>query len=139
MGFNDLQYETGYGTGMKAYGRSKLANLLFSLELDKRLSGTNVTVNSLHPGLVATNMASNNSPIIGWVSRMIGSVFALSPEQGAQTTIFLASSPEVKGYSGGYYYEQHRIEPNPAALDLTSAQRLWQVSEDMVGIKFPLD
>jgi len=138
LDFNDLHFEIGYGTGMKAYGRSKLANLLFSLELEKRLTGTSATVNSLHPGLVATNMASNNSPIIGWASRLIGPVFALSPEQGAQTTIYLASSPEVIGHSGGYYYEQQRIEPNPAALDFTSAQRLWKVSEDMVGIKFPL-
>src|SRR5918997_4381151 len=99
--FDDLQGEKGY-TGAKAYSQSKLANVLFTHELARRLRGTGVTANCLHPGVVGTNLGSGVSGAFGFVVRALRPLMK-SPEKGAETSVYLASSPEVEGSSGGYF------------------------------------
>ena len=134
--FDDLQI-TGKYSPMGAYGTSKLANILFTRALAKRLQGTAVTATCLHPGLVRTNFGRHNErdvpalakAIIGLVMR-----FARSPEKGAETVIYLASAPGVQGASGGYYVDCKPATTSSAAKDDSVAERLWQVSEQLVGI-----
>ena len=135
IAFDDLQITRNY-SAMGAYGISKLANILFTRALAKRLEGTSVTATCLHPGLVRTNFGRNSendvSPlakaIIGLVMR-----FARTPEKGAETVIYLASSPQVQGASGGYYVDCRLVPPSAAAQDDSAAERLWQVSEQLVA------
>jgi retinol dehydrogenase-12 len=100
INFDDLQSRSDYH-GLQAYAHSKLAIVLFTYELARRLEGTGVTVNALHPGVVATNFAMSNGGIVGLVMRLFRLAF-ISPEQGAQTSIFLATSPKVEGITGKY-------------------------------------
>src|ERR1700751_306662 len=102
LDFADLQCARGFN-GWKAYGRSKLANILFTRELARRLAGTGVTANCLHPGFVASRFGDNNAGLVGLGTRVAKKLFAISPERGAQTPVYLASSPQVEGKSGGYY------------------------------------
>jgi NAD(P)-dependent dehydrogenase (short-subunit alcohol dehydrogenase family) len=130
--FDDLGGEKGY-RGWRAYAQSKLANLLFTFELARRIEDTGVTANALHPGFVATNLGKNS----GWVARLVLwflHLRAFSPAQGAGTSIYLASSSEVEGDNGAYFVNKKIVEPDPAARDKLSAQRLWTVSEKMVGL-----
>lgn len=134
--FDDLQASRGY-RGMMAYHRSKLANLLFTLELARRLEGTGVTVNALHPGMVQTHLGENN----GWPWRVLKFAFDRAfrvryvlPTEGARTVVHLATSPDVEGTSGGYFAETRPIEPSQAALDLDAAARLWTISEELTGL-----
>jgi NAD(P)-dependent dehydrogenase (short-subunit alcohol dehydrogenase family) len=133
LNFNDLQTEKRY-RGFRVYGASKLANILFTRELDRRLEGTGVTANCLHPGFVATNFTSGNG-MLGWVFRRMASLFAIPPEQGAQTSIYLASSPEVAGVSGGYFDKCKPREPQLAGRNDKAARTLWEVSEELTGLK----
>src|SRR5205807_9662197 len=103
LDFNDLQSGKRY-RGFPVYGRSKLANILFTRELARHLAGTGVTANSLHPGFVATRFGNQTGGLISF-GICIGKRFALSPEQGAETLVFLASSPQVAGVTGGYFYQ----------------------------------
>lgn len=132
INFADLQGETGY-RGFRAYSQSKLANILFTNELARRLQGTGVTVNALHPGMVATGFGRNNRGWLGWGIR-IAAPFMLKPEQGAQTTVYLASSPKVEGVSGKYFAKSREAAPPPAANDQAAAQRLWDISARMTGL-----
>ena len=136
LAFDDLQLTRKYSP-MGAYGMSKLANILFTRALAKRLQDTGVTATCLHPGFVRTNFGGNNaadiSPLIGRIFLLI-SRFARTPEKGAETVIYLASSPEAEGVSGGYYHDRKPIRPTPAGEDDNAAERLWQVSEQLVGI-----
>jgi NAD(P)-dependent dehydrogenase (short-subunit alcohol dehydrogenase family) len=131
--FDDLQATAKY-SAMGAYGTSKLANILFTRALAKRLQGTRVTATCLHPGFVRTSFGRgfDANPIarhlFGFVSR-----FARTPEKGAETLVFLAASPEVEGASGGYYFDCKLTTPSAAAQDEAAAERLWQVSEQLVG------
>lgn len=133
LDFDDLQCEKSYGQGgFQAYGRSKLANILFTRELAQRLQGTGVTANSLHPGVVATGFGSDGGALLRfglWLSRP----FFRTPEEGAKTTIHLAISPEVEGVTGKYFANSRETRPRPHALDDAAAKRLWQVSEDLVS------
>jgi NAD(P)-dependent dehydrogenase (short-subunit alcohol dehydrogenase family) len=133
--FDDLQTTRKYSS-MGAYGASKLANILFTRALAKRLEGSGVTATCVHPGFVRTNFGANNasdvSPLIKGIFGLI-SRFARTPEKGAETVIYLAASPQVEGASGGYYFDCKRIEPSAAAQDDASAERLWQISEQLVG------
>jgi NAD(P)-dependent dehydrogenase (short-subunit alcohol dehydrogenase family) len=131
--FDDLQFQHGYG-GMRAYSQSKLANLLFTYELARRLEGTGVTANALHPGFVASRFATNNGPLAK-IAMRLARFIAISPEQGAQTSIYLASSPEVKGVSGKYFVKSHPQDSDPASYDVEAARRLWEISAQMVGLK----
>jgi retinol dehydrogenase 12 len=129
LDFDDLMAERRY-RGWKQYCRSKLMNLLFTYELDRRLRGSGITVNTLHPGWVATGFASNN----GWRGRAIQLAarwFALTPEQGAQTIIYLASSPDVAGISGQYFIRERPVASSAASYDEAAAKQLWQVSTEL--------
>lgn len=132
LDFDDLGCEQGY-RWMRVYGQSKLANILFTRELARRLAGTRVTVNCLHPGAVATGLGKNN----GWLARGITGLlkpFFRTPEQGARTTIFLASSPEVESVTGKYFVDSRERHPSAAAQNDDDARRLWRVSAQMSGL-----
>lgn len=135
LDFDDLMCERSYAkSGLEAYSRSKLANILFANELARQLEGTNVTVNSLHPGAVRTEFGGGGD-IKGPLLRfgfMLGRPFMLSPERGAQTSIYLASSPDVEGKTGGYYHRCQLVQPSAAAQDRAAAQKLWKLSEELV-------
>jgi NAD(P)-dependent dehydrogenase (short-subunit alcohol dehydrogenase family) len=134
LDFDDLMLEKSY-TGLKAYSRSKLANILFANELARQLEGTGVVVNSLHPGAVRTGFGGSDdikAPLVR-LAFMIGRPFMLSPERGAATMIYLASSPEVEGKTGGYYQRSKLAQTSAAAQDRAAAERLWQVSEALVA------
>jgi NAD(P)-dependent dehydrogenase (short-subunit alcohol dehydrogenase family) len=131
LDFDDLQCAKGY-SAWKAYNRSKLANILFTRELAKRLSGTGVTANCLHPGVVASRFGEAAG---GWTARLIPFVkrFAVSPEQGADTIVYLASSPEVASVSGQYFAKRKVKTPSRAARDDQTAARLWERSEAIMA------
>ena len=128
--FNDLNFDQGFST-FKTYGHSKLANMLMSLELSQRLSGSGVTVNCLHPGAVASNMGKNNDAwYVQWVTALLKPFF-LTPEQGAQTSIYLATENITS--SGDYYVKSKIAKPKPWALDKQQASQLWALSETMTA------
>ena len=132
LDFDDLQMGRNYG-GFRAYGRSKLANLLFTYELARRLEGTGVTVNGLHPGLVATNLLTNN----GLRGRVYNAFFKLagrSSQKGASTVTYLASSPDIEGVSGRYFVDAGLVPSSPESYDKESATKLWEASEELTGI-----
>ena len=136
LDFDDLQATRKYAA-MGAYGRSKLANILFTRALAKRLEGTTVTATCLHPGFVRTSIARDMGAIPRGIFRLI-SRFVRSPHKGAQTLVYLASAEEVQGASGGYYFDCKLTQPSPAAQDDTAAEQLWQVSEKLAGISAPV-
>jgi NAD(P)-dependent dehydrogenase (short-subunit alcohol dehydrogenase family) len=137
MPFDDLQ-STGRYRGMRVYGESKLANILFTLELARRLEGSGVTANSLHPGTVRTGYgADGDARGFLAVGLKISQPFFLSPLKGARTSIYLASSPEVEGVSGEYFVKCKPAKSRRWAQDAEAAQRLWQVSEELVGLAAP--
>jgi retinol dehydrogenase-12 len=131
LDFDDLQEKKRY-RGFRAYSESKLANLLFTFELARRLERTGVTVNALHPGFVASNIFAGNGRV-GWLVRRIASVVALSTEAGAETSVYLATSPEVEGITGKYFVKKRAVAPSPASHDEAAARRLWAVSEQLTG------
>jgi NAD(P)-dependent dehydrogenase (short-subunit alcohol dehydrogenase family) len=132
LDFDDLQLAKGYSI-MTAYGRSKLANILFTRELARRLAGASVTANCLHPGFVATGLGQRTGGIFGGAVR-VAMLFAGPPERGAQTIVHLASSPDVAGDTGGYFIPVgRRAEPSPAARADLSARRLWDESARIAG------
>ena len=120
---------------MKAYGRSKLANILFTYELARRLGDSAVTVNALHPGHVATDIWKTSFPFFGPALKWIMGLFALTPEEGADNSIYLASSPEVEGVTGKYFVKREPVDSSPLSLDQEVAQRLWDVSEELTAFK----
>jgi NAD(P)-dependent dehydrogenase (short-subunit alcohol dehydrogenase family) len=126
MNFDDLQEEKGY-RGIKAYSQAKLAQVLFTRELAKRLQGTGVTANSVHPGVVATNWGRQSAGIIS-VGLKIGSVFMMSPEKGADTSVYLASSPSVSDVTGKYFVKRRDVPSSKESMDDSEAIRLWDIS-----------
>jgi NAD(P)-dependent dehydrogenase (short-subunit alcohol dehydrogenase family) len=133
LDFDDLQSERGYGA-IKAYGRSKLCNILFTRELARRLHGTAVTANCLHPGFVATRFADESGGLLSYLTR-VAKLFAISPARGADTIIYLASSPEVAETTGQYFYRRRPAKTSAAAQDDRAASTLWQRSAALAGIK----
>jgi NAD(P)-dependent dehydrogenase (short-subunit alcohol dehydrogenase family) len=132
--FDDLQ-STGRYRGMRVYGQSKLANMLFTLELARRLEGRGVTANSLHPGTVRSGYGgSGDARGLLAFGIKIASPFFLSPAKGARTSVYLASSPEVEGVSGEYFVKCKPRTPRRWAQDPDAALRLWQVSDELVGL-----
>lgn len=127
--FDNLQGERQY-KGFPAYSNSKLENILFTRELAHRLAGTNVTANSLHPGAVATGIFRNTPKPIEWIIKLI----TMSPEKGAQTSIYLATSNEVEGITGKYFEKKKEKYPSRVAQDDELARKLWQVSEQLTGL-----
>ena len=133
LDFDDLQSTRSY-RGMQVYGRSKLANILFTTELARRLAGSGVTANCCHPGVVATGFArdGDTSGVLAFGIKLI-KPFVLTPEKGARTSVYLASSPEVEGVSGRYFVKCKEERPTAAAQDAAAAARLWEVSEELVA------
>jgi NAD(P)-dependent dehydrogenase (short-subunit alcohol dehydrogenase family) len=136
MGFEDMQAEKGYKT-FREYGRSKLANILFTRSLAQRLEGQDITVNCLHPGAVATSLGTNNG-VTGKVLTTLLKPFFRSPERGAETSIFLCTSAAVKDVSGAYFVDCKQKNPRPWALDDSAAERLWQYTEECVEFQYPV-
>ncbi len=130
--FDDLQLARKYSV-MTAYGRSKLANILFTRELARRLAGTGVTANCLHPGFVATGLGQRAGGVFGALVR-VAMLFGGRPENGADTIVYLASAPEVAAISGGYFIACREAQPSRAAQDDATAKRLWEVSAHIAGI-----
>jgi NAD(P)-dependent dehydrogenase (short-subunit alcohol dehydrogenase family) len=132
INFEDLQLEHSYNR-IQAYAQSKLANLLFTYALAQRLEGTRVTANALHPGFVATNLGSNNS----WLKTKLRNLLKpgmISPEEGAKTVVYLATSPDVEGMTGKYFYNCREISSSIKSYDLASAEKLWLLSERLIGL-----
>jgi len=130
--FDDLQAEKGYKTA-KAYSQSKLATVLFTYELARRLEGTGVSANCLHPGVVGTNLGSGVTGALGFTVRALTPLMK-SPEKGAETSVYLASSPEVEGSSGGYFVKKAEARSSEASHDQRIARRLWEVSADLTNL-----
>jgi NAD(P)-dependent dehydrogenase (short-subunit alcohol dehydrogenase family) len=133
LDFDDLQ-STRHYSAMKVYSRTKLANIYFTTELARRLEGTGVTANCLHPGTVATGYARDGDAggLLGFGVKVI-KPFVLNAEQGARTSIFLASSPDVSGTTGLYFVKCKPRSPSKVASDEAAARRLWEVSERLVA------
>ena len=132
LDFDDLQGEERYDRWL-AYKRSKLANIMFTYELARRLEGRAITANCLHPGFVATDIGARH----GFVPRIlwsIGKLYAISPNEGARTSIFLASSPEVEGVTGRYFTKCRAKRSSDAAYDREASMRLWDVSANLTGL-----
>ncbi len=124
MNFDDPEGKKRWSS-MRSYGQGKLANILFTRKMAKDLEGTGVTVNCLHPGVVSTRLF-DKMPL---VFRKIFGLFMITPEKGAETSIYLATSPEVEGVSGGYFIKKKEARPTRHAMDMDVAERLWEVSE----------
>ena len=125
--FNDLNAERSY-RGFGRYGETKLANILFTTELARRLDGTGVTANCFHPGLVATGFNRNNGLLMHLGMTMLRPM-SRSPEKGAETLVWLATSPDVANVSGGYFFDQEQRPPSSEAQDAEAARRLWEISD----------
>ena len=132
INFDDLQKQRRY-TGFRAYAQSKLANVLFTYELARRLEGTGVTANALHPGLVATNFLTNNGRL-GHFLAFFMRIRGMSSAKGARTSIYLASSDEVEGVSGLYFEKERAVRSAPASYDQAAAARLWEISAELTGV-----
>jgi retinol dehydrogenase 12 len=132
LDFADLQGLRRY-SGWRAYARSKLANILFTYELARRLEGTGIMANALHPGFVATNFGRNSRSITAMFFRIL-QLAAISPEEGAQTIIYLATSHEVKDITGEYFVRQKVVHSSPASYDRAAAERLWQISAELTRL-----
>ena len=131
MEFENLNGEQEY-KAWKAYQKSKLANVLFTYELLKKVPG-NITVNCLHPGFVATNFGHNNGGFFGPVLKIAQRISAIDPEEGAKTSIFLCSAPEVKGVSGKYFYKCQPKTSSRESRNMDTGKRLWQISSDIAS------
>ncbi len=133
LDFDNLQGERGY-SGFGAYSSSKLMNIAFTTELARRMAaqGANVTANAMHPGFVGTGFATNNGGLMKLGMQMLRP-FILSPEQGADTLVWLAAAPEMEGKTGGYYEKRKPAPVSPAGRDADAARRLWEVSEALVS------
>ncbi len=136
LDFDDLHGERRF-SAMTAYSRSKLANVLFSYELARRLEGDGVTANCLHPGTVATDLMRRRSGLVGrliWLAGTLTRPLLRSPRRGAETVIYLAASPEVEGVTGRYFEDCTEQPSSDASRDLDTARRLWEVSERLTGL-----
>ena len=131
--FDDLQAEKGY-QGQRAYNQSKLANVLFAYELARRLDGTGVTATVLHPGVVHTNFgAEDPTPFLKLLTPLVRPLMK-TPEQGARTSIYLASSPQIEGVTGKYFASGKAKKSAKRSYDRETAARLWTISERLVGL-----
>lgn len=130
INFDDLQSEREFSS-MLAYRQSKLANILFTYELARRLEGTSVTANCLHPGIIATDIARR----FPWFIRVPFKLFFTGVEKGAETTVYLATSPGVEGVTGKYFDKKSESRSSRESYDREVARRLWEVSEEMTGLK----
>lgn len=130
LDFDDLESARSYSP-MRVYGKSKLANILFTRELARRIDGTGVTANSLHPGVVATGFGKNDPGLFRLLVKL-GKPFRMTPERGARTSIWAASAPELEKVTGEYFKSSKIARPTRAAQDDAAAKRLWEISEKLV-------
>ncbi len=133
LDFDDLQSANGF-FGLKVYGRSKLCNILFTRELSRRWGGKGITANCLHPGFVATRFGDGSGGFLSRVVR-VGKIFAIPPEKGAETIVYLASSADVANVSGEYFYKCRPATPTMEARNDVAAMRLWIESAKLAGIE----
>jgi retinol dehydrogenase-12 len=131
LDMEDLQNRKRY-SGLRVYGQSKLMNILFTTELARRLAGTGVTVNTLHPGVVATGFGQNTPGLFKFLVRL-AAPFMTTPEKGAETLVYLATSPEVEGVTGKYFVKSRQARPSPTSRDPELAGKLWVASERLVA------
>ncbi len=134
LDFDDLNWEKRKFKGLGAYGASKLANILFTVELASRLAGSGVTANCLHPGVVATNIFTAFGGRTGKIFTVLFRPFMLSPADGAKTSIYLASSPEVANVTGKFFDKCREVAPAAAAQDVAAAKRLWEISAKLTRL-----
>lgn len=134
LDFDDLQSEQRFRS-LRAYGQSKTANILWSLELARRLEASGVTSNSLHPGAVRSNMGRGQGLLTDMLQGVVG-LFFKSTEKGAATSIYLAESPDVEGVTGRYFADCREKQPAEHAVDRPTAEKLWEVSETLVGFRY---
>jgi NAD(P)-dependent dehydrogenase (short-subunit alcohol dehydrogenase family) len=132
INFDNLQGQRKY-SGMEIYSQSKLANILFTYELARRLEGTGITANALHPGVVSSNFAMNNG-FQGRVMRKAMDVASINVTEGAQTSVYLATSPEVEGITGKYFDNCKPVPSSKYSYDVEAARRLWDISITMTGL-----
>lgn len=137
LDFDDLNWEKRKYSRLGAYSASKLANILFTTELARRLDGSRVTANCLHPGVVATNIFGAMGGAGARAFVFLFRPFMLSPANGAKTSVYLASSPEVANVTGKFFDKCHEVAPTPAAQDGAAARRLWEISERLTGLASP--
>jgi retinol dehydrogenase-12 len=135
LDLDDLQSSKRF-TGIMAYGRSKLENILFTRELARRLRGTGVTANCLHPGVVATRFGHESGGILQPLLKAV-QIFAITPEKGAETIVYLASSPDVANVSGEYFYKNKIAKTSAAARDAAVAAALWKKTAELTGVDWP--
>jgi NAD(P)-dependent dehydrogenase (short-subunit alcohol dehydrogenase family) len=133
--FDDLMLEKGY-SAMKAYSQSKLANVLFTYELARKLEGIDITVNCLHPGVVRSNFGMELPGLMKTVM-ILGRPFLISARKGAITPVYLASSPEVEGVTGKYFIKKQVVKSSGESNDAIIARILWEVSEELTHFKYP--
>jgi len=132
VNFDDLQGERKF-SGWQAYGQSKLAMILYTRGLAKKLEGTGVTVNSAHPGVVRTNFAKNNGGLVMLGFRFLG-MFFISPESAAKRILYVATSPDLEGVTGKYFTKMREVKSSQESYDDDSARRLWQISEQLTHL-----
>ncbi|KKK50791.1 hypothetical protein LCGC14_3121500, partial [marine sediment metagenome] len=132
INFDDLMLEKKFA-GFRAYAQAKLANIIFSYELDRRWGKTGITANAVHPGAVGTNFGYDARPAIKFLIKL-GKPFLKTPRQGADTVVYLASSPEVEGISGKYFARRKQLKSNAESYDQQVWTRLWEVSEELTGL-----
>jgi NAD(P)-dependent dehydrogenase (short-subunit alcohol dehydrogenase family) len=133
LDFDDLQSRRGY-SGFKVYSRSKLCNILFTRELARRIAGTGVTANCLHPGFVATRFGDQSGGLVSAAVRIAKPFGGISPEEGAKTILYLAASQNVASVSGEYFYESRIDTPSAEARSDRDARKLWDVSAGISGL-----
>jgi NAD(P)-dependent dehydrogenase (short-subunit alcohol dehydrogenase family) len=131
LDFDDLQREKRFNLGI--YNETKLMNIMFTYDLSDVLRGTKVTVNALHPGLVRSNFGKENNFFISTFWRLFQLFAGISVEEGAQTSIYLASSAEVKGLTGRYYEKKKERRSSEFSYNIAARRRLWQISEALTG------
>ena len=136
LDFDDLHYTKRRYHRFQAYSDSKLMNVLFTYELARRLEGSGVTANVLHPGLVATDFGlTNNRNPVTWLLRRLANLVSISEEEGAETQVYLASSPEVEGVSGKNFERRQEERSSKASYNESDQRRLWDISAEMVGMR----
>ncbi|HWC37900.1 MAG TPA: SDR family oxidoreductase [Acidimicrobiales bacterium] len=133
LDFDDLQWERRPYRGMTVYGATKLMNLYFTFELARRLKGSGITANALHPGFVGTEFGHGGDTRWLTLGIRIARPFARSPGKGAQTAVWLGASPDVEGETGKYFFDCREKEPSTATRDVGAARRLWEISQSLVG------
>ncbi len=134
IAFDDLMLEQSYSS-FRAYSQAKIANVLFTYELARRLEGKDITSNALHPGVVNTHFGNEFKGVLKALMKLMRPFF-ISPEKGAETSIYLASSQEVQGMTGRYFMKKKPVKSAPLTYDLKTAEKLWKVSEELTGYSY---